>query len=183
MAFPPSFRPARCSSAPAGYSTGGRASKGSRRILCGPAAESQPFDSFFLFLFLFLMPFPPSIPSAPTEVQREDRRRLVPQPRFGGRITGGSSLDLGAVDLVLCLRGLVGRGPAILFLKIFGKPAVFPWARSARPSTRFGGRIGGSPSLVEVLREDRLRPVLRRGLAGGSPVVHPSTSMQSTSAG
>ena len=39
MPFPPSFRPARCSSAPAGYSTGGRASKGSRQILCGPAAE------------------------------------------------------------------------------------------------------------------------------------------------
>ena len=116
--------------------------EGSRRILCGPAAGSQPGGtlyvvlrrpsiSFFLFLFQFAMPFPPSFPSAPTVVQREDRRRLVPRPRFGGRITGGSSLDLGAVDLVL--RRSRSR------VSVRGSPTTFP--STSRRSSMAGSNM------------------------------------------
>ena len=45
------------------------------------------------------MPFPPSFSSAPAGYSTGGRASSL--PRFGGRIAGGSSLDLGAVDLVL----------------------------------------------------------------------------------
>ena len=61
-----------------------------------------------------------------------------PSTIFGGRIAGGSSLDLGAVDV---------RGFKHMFdfrrLKLGGRRAASPLARSSR-------RIGGGPFLGEV---------------------------------